>query len=204
MDVLNQIEKDLTPLLKECGFTKNGSRFYLINGNNCGVIAFQKSRSSSKDLVLFTLNFGVYSKLLGEEADWFENLVYPKVEQCQWIARIGDFMPGRPDYWWQIETTSNKAKNITGLIFEKIKTLVIPEIKKRLTDEGLIESWINGEFMDTTAYMQFVYTTTFLKIKNEGDKLKDVIKDFLSKSKGRPNERYALEHLKELNIKTDY
>lgn len=130
MDVYNQIKGDLAPLLGECGFTKNGGSFYLRFAKNCGVIAFQKSSRSSKDFVLFTLNLGVYSNLLGEKVDGFDNLVYPDVEQCQWASRIAAFMPGLPDYWWQIETTVSDAKKLTGLIFEQIKTIVIPELKK--------------------------------------------------------------------------
>lgn len=197
MDILKEIIKELSPLLKQTGFNKKGNNFYLDAGKNYGVVNFQKSRESTKDVVKFTINFGIYSDVLGRREYDYNSSVKPEVEQCQWRARIGAFMPGSPDYWWYVNV-SDGLNSITSNVMKTVQSIVVPEINKRLSDEGLINSWMKDSYAGTTEIGRFEYLTTLLKTKGDFDTLNQVVETFMQQSKGKPNASRAMEHLKEI------
>lgn len=189
----------LTPIWKLMGFSKRGDSFYLHTVKNYVVVNFQKSRESTKEILKFTINFGIYSDVLGQLDYDYNGFSKPEIEQCHWRARVGDFMPGSPDYWW-IVNTSDKLDKITANVIETVQTVIVPEIIRRSSDEGLINTWINDSYAGTTEIGKFKYLTTLLKVKEEFEILKQVIQEFMQKSKGKPNASIAMEHLKEHNI----
>lgn len=197
MDIFKELIKALTPILKPIGFSKKGNSFYLEAGKNYGIVNFQKSRDSTKDVTKFTINFGIYSDVLGQLQYGYNNSVKPEVEQCHWEARVGSFMPGSPDYWWNVSTSDNLS-GITSNVMEAVQSIVVPEINKRLSDEGLINSWMNDSYAGTTEIGRFKYLTTLLKAKGDFDTLNQVVETFMQQSKGKPNAIRAMEHLKEI------
>lgn len=197
MDIFKELIKELSPLLKQTGFNKKGNNFYLEAGKNYGVVNLQKSRESTKDIVRFTINFGIYSDALGRLQYDYNNSAKPEVEQCHWEARVGSFMPGSPDYWWNVSISDNLS-SITSNVMETVQSIIVPEINKRLSDEGLINSWMNDSYAGTTEIGRFKYLTTLLKAKGDFDTLNQVVETFMQQSKGKPNASRAMEHLKEI------
>lgn len=197
MDIFKELIKTVTPLLKQMGFNKKGNNFYLEAGKNYGVINFQKSRDSTKDVVLFTINFGVYSNVLGRLQYGYSDSAKPEVEQCHWQSRVGNFMPGSPDYWWNVNISDTLSSIISNVV-EVVQNIVVPELNKRLSDEGLINSWMNESYSGTTEIDRFKYLTTLLKEKGDFDTLNQVVETFMQQSKGKPNASRAIEHLKEI------
>jgi len=197
MDTFKKIIKILTPLLKQMGFNKKANNFYLEADKYYGVVNFQKSRDSTKEVVLFTINLGVYSNVLGRLQYGHSDSLKPEVEQCHWQSRVGSFMPGSPDYWWEV-TISDNLDSITSNVREVIQSIIVPEISKRLSDEGLIHCWMNESYAGTTEIGRFKYLTTLLKAKGDINILNQVVETFMQQSKGRPNASRAIEHLKEI------
>lgn len=197
MDIFKEFINALTPILKPMGFSKKGNSFYLEAGKNYGIVNFQKSRESTKDIIKFTINFGIYSDVLGQLQYDYNSSAKPEVEQCHWQSRIGSFMPGSPDYWWYVNASDNLS-NITSNVMEAVQSIVMPEINKRLSDEGLINSWMNDSHAGTTEIGRFKYLTTLLKAKGDFDNLNQVIETFMQQSRGKPNASIAIEHLKEI------
>lgn len=196
MDIFKELIKALTPLLKQMGFNKKGNNFYLELGKNYGIVNFQKSRDCTKEVVKFTVNFGVYSNVLGQVLDYnYNNSTKPDVDQCQWEARVGYFMPDSPDYWWKVNVSDDLSK-IASNVMEVVQSIVMPEINKRLSDEGLINSWMNENYAGTTEIGRFKYLTTLLKTKRDFNTLNQVVETFMQQSKGKPNASIAIEHLK--------
>ncbi|WP_442589900.1 DUF4304 domain-containing protein [Pedobacter sp. AW31-3R] len=198
MDLFKDVIKKLTPLLKQMGFNKKSNTFYIGSDRNYGIVNFQKSRDSTATMIKFTVNFGIYSNVLGRLEYDYDDVAKPKVEQCHWQTRIGSFMVGNPDHWWIVDT-SQSLSAIASNVIEIIQSGIIPEINKRLSDEGLIECWMNGSFAGTTEFGRFKYLTTLLKTKGEIDTLNQVVETFMQQSLGRPNGSKALEHLKNIN-----
>ncbi len=184
-------------MLNQLGFNKKGNNFYLETGKDYGVVNFQKSRESTKDVVKFTINFGVYSDVLGKYEFDYNNSVKPEVEKCHWRARVGAFMPGSPDYWWKVNMSDNLS-GIASNVMVAVQSIIVPEINKRLTDEGLINCWMNENYAGTTEIGRFKYLTILLKNKGDFNTLNQVVESFMQQSKGKPNASRAIEHLKEI------
>lgn len=197
MDRFKKIIRELSPMLKQKGFYKKGNNFYLEAGKNYGVVNFQKSRESTKDTVKFTINFGIYSDVLGRLQYDYNSSVKPEVDQCHWEARVGSFMPGSPDYWWNVNITDSLSW-ITSNIMETVESIIVPEINKRLSDESLINSWMNDSHAGTSEIGRFKYLTALLKKKGDFQTLNQVVETFMQQSKGTPNASKAIEHLKEI------
>jgi hypothetical protein len=200
MDLFKELINALTPILKPMGFSKKGNSFYLEAGKNYGIVNFQKSRESTKDVVKFTINCGVYSDTLGRLQYDYNSSAKPEVEQCHWEARVGSFMPGSPDYWWNISASENLSGIVTNVI-KTVQSIIVPEINKRLSNEGLINSWMNDTYAGTTEIGRFKYLTTLLKSKGDFDNLNRTVETFMQQSKGTPNASKAMEHLKEIEYR---
>lgn len=198
MDIFKELITTLTPLLKQMGFNKKANSFYLELNKNYGIVNFQKSRESTKEIISFTINFGVYSDVLGKLEYDYNNSAKPSVEQCHWQSRVGSFMPDSSDYWWKVNI-SDDLNNITTNVAKVVQNVIIPEINKRMSDEGLISCWMNETFAGTTAIGRFKYLTTLLKEKGEFNVLDEVVETFIQNSKGKPNESIAMRHLKEID-----
>jgi len=127
----------------------------------------------------------------------YNSSVKPEVEQCHWEARVGDFMAGSPDYWCEVKV-SDDLKIVASNVMDIVKNITIPEIDKRISDEGLVNSWMNETYAGTTEIGRFIYVTTLLKAKGDFNTLNQVVDTFMDKSKGKPNARIATEHLKEI------
>ncbi len=198
MDQFKNIIKFLTPSLKEMGFDKKGNNFYIKVNNNYGIVNFQNSKESTKSAVKFTINFGVYSDMLGKVLDYNYNIRNtPDVYQCQWGARVGYYMPGSPDFWWVFNITDD-LNSICTSVLDIVNEIIIPEISKRITDEGLLNCWLNNSYYGTTEIGRFKGLTTLLKVKGDFDNLNKVIEVFMQQSKGKQNASMANEHLKEI------
>ena len=168
MDLFKELIKLLTPLFIEMDFIKKGNNFYLKSGKNYGILNFQKSRESRKDVVKFTINFGIYSDVLGQLDYNYNNLVKSDVEQFHWYARVGAFMKDSPDYWWEVSMSDDLNSFVFKLI-DVVQAIIMPEINKRLSDEGLINSWMNETYAGTTDIGRFKYLTTLLKAKGDSN-----------------------------------
>lgn len=197
MDIFKELIATVTPAFKHMGFTKKGNNFYLETGKNYGIVNFQKSKESTNYVVKFTINFGVYSDVLGKLDYDYNNSVKPVIEQCHWRARVGDFLPGSPDYWWEASELDD-INNVTFIVLEIVQNNIIPELNKRLSDEKLINCWMNDTFAGTTEIGRFKYLTILLKAKGEFNILNQVIETFMQQSNGKPNASIAKEHLREL------
>lgn len=194
MDIFKEFITAINPSLKQMGFIKKGNSFYLEAQKNFGVINFQKSRESTKEVIKFTINFGVYSDVLGQLEYEYNNSVKPEVEHCHWLARVGAFMTGSPDFWWEVNVAddlNSVASNVMGVV----QNIIMSEINKRLVDEGLIRCWMNESFAGTTEIGKFKYLTTLLKVKGDFNILNQVVETFMQHSKGKPNASIAIEHL---------
>lgn len=197
MDIFKEIINSLVPVFKLMGFNKKGNNFYLKKEKNYGIISFQKSREILKSSCKFTINFGIYSDVLGQLDYDYNIMVKPEVEQCHWYARVGSFMPNNPDYWWTVEAL-DELSDIVNDVRETVQNIVLPEIKKRLSDENLILSWLNDSYLGNTEFGRFKYLTVLLKEKEDFDCLNQVVKKFLEQSEGKPNAILAKDHLKEI------
>lgn len=183
--------------LKQEGLTKKGNTYYLAKDGNLGVINFQRSRDMIEGGAKFTINLGVFSSRLSEALPYGIK-GKPAIEDCHWRIRAGYLLPQKQDHWWIVD----EGISIDGLVEEIITVLkekLLPEVKKYMSDESLKNSWMKGDLEGITDLERFVFLTTLLKLDKD-ERLKNVVDDFVSLSKGRSMEASVQEHVKELGV----
>jgi hypothetical protein len=128
-------------VLKPAGFTKRGLAFRHLAAGNSAVVAFQRSQSSSRDAIRFTLNLGIIcGRLL---ADWQPSVSKAGVADAHLRARLGAFLPGAPDRWWIVDATTDTAV-IVGEIADLLTQSAVPFVVGHLEDSALRSLWQTG------------------------------------------------------------
>jgi len=197
MEIYNNLISNIKIILQKENFSKKGSTFYIEKGNNLGMINFQKSKSSTSGVVLFTINIGVSLTILREFNK--ENLKQkPEIEDSHWRQRIGFLLPDKKDYWWKI-ANDTCLKQLTEDISQVLITVAIPEILSHLTIESLKSEWLNGVSKGITEFQRYMFLTTVLKVVNSSE-LMFYIEKLKLFSKGKAFEEVANEHIKLLGF----
>ncbi len=170
---------------------KTKNTFYIRINNTWCRIDFQKSVSSDKEKVSFTINIGItvdaYNKYeeINETAP--KKLIYPIGD------RIGYFLPEKGDKWWTITLENDQA--VTVEIIEIIDSTIIPYFEKYSQEDELI-LYLESKILTGKANISAFIILILLKIQNQisykqnfemlekfalSNKLEHVFEEFLSK-----------------------
>ena len=182
--------------LKQRQFTKKGDTFLVNKSNNWGLIDFQKSRSSNKDHILFTINLGVVSTSIRQALSGITSSEKPSIMDCHWNKRIGFLLEQKKDFWWEINDGIS-IEELSSKILNIIELIAIPEIEMIITDDQLEERWMSNTAEGLTQLQRYQYLTTLLKIR-KSENYYSVLEELKRISKGKSFEIAALEHIKEL------
>lgn len=196
-ELYNELIKEISSLLKSKSFSRKGNCFYLRQGNNWGLLDFQKSRKSTADEVIFTINLGVCSsRLLGFfSPDLLEQK--PSIEACQWRERVGFLLPERQDKWWlvrDIEPLDPLVNELKGCLVQ----VAIPAIEQHLSDEQLCSEWSSGKSPGLTDIQRLVNLSVLLKVAGAGSALREILKELEDKSAGKPTALMVKQHMRNL------
>ena len=172
--------------------------YYLRQGNNWGLMEFQKSGKSNSDEIIFTINLGVCS---GRLLEFFSPKLLerkPSIEVCQWRERIGFLLPERQDKWWLIRSTDL----LPPLVDELKHCLVrvgIQAIEQHLSDEQLCGEWSSGKSPGLTDIQRLVNLSVLRKASGADNALREVLRELEDKSTGKPTALMVKQHLKNLD-----
>ena len=134
--------EDLSARLKPLDFARSGSVLRIVRDGNCGLLEFQRSTKSSAHRLLFTVNVGI---ICGALLD-------PHVKQLRKVhsidahvrQRIGMFMHGSPDKWWEITEATDTVPLIEELA-ELITGNGVPFIMGLLSTTAIVSLWQSGQ-----------------------------------------------------------
>ncbi|MCW5967908.1 MAG: DUF4304 domain-containing protein [Blastocatellales bacterium] len=191
----------VTPALKTRGWARKQQTFFLKKGENWGIINFQKSRRSSKDKIIFTINIGVASGLLLRFLSGKKDNEKPKLSDCHWKCRIGILLPGKEDKWWIIDTNT-APESLDGEILGCLTDLAVPEIETYLSDDSLKDLWLSGCSPSLTEFQRLVYLSVLLKTLGPHDLLQSIIQKLRHISESDPESfavTYYLGKLERIN-----
>lgn len=196
-ELYKELIKEISSLLKEKGFSRKGNCFYLQQGDNWGLLDFQKSRKSTADEIIFTINLGVCSGRLLEffSADLLQQK--PSIEACHWRERVGFLLPERQDKWWLIRA----AEPLNPLVDELKGCLVrvaIPAIGQHLSDGQLCSEWSSGKSPGFTDIQRLVNLSVLLKAAGADSALREILEELEDKSAGKPTASMVKQHLQNL------
>jgi len=158
--VIEATAKQLQPL----GLIRRGMVLRIMGQDNCGIVEFQRSTKSSKERLLFTINLGV---VCGDLLDLGPaGLKKARIIDAHLWQRIGMFLPGRPDKWWEITVSTDSdalAREVADLVFEK----AVPYIQRYLSTDSILTLWESGESPGLTNGQRANFLA-MLKAKRQG------------------------------------
>jgi hypothetical protein len=197
MERYKNLISNIGNILQKEGFLKKGNTFYIRENDNWGILDFQKSRNSTLNEVLFTINIGVSLTILRKFNN--EDLKQkPELEKSHWNKRVGFLLPEKKDYWWKINNDTD-LEQLTDEISKILINVCIPEILKHISDESLEIEWLNGVSSGPTELQRYIFLTTLLKLSNS-DKLPLYIEKLKLFSRGKAFEEIAKEHTKSIGF----
>jgi hypothetical protein len=139
---MNDIVKSVFASIKPFGFKRAGKIARLLVFNNSAILAFQRSRDSTTELIKFTINLAIVSGIL------YDQEVKP-LEKARDIdghlrQRIGALLPEHPDKWWVIEKTTDLQQIICELS-DIVSEKAIPFLLRYVKTEELLALWESGQ-----------------------------------------------------------
>ncbi len=169
MDKFEALIKEVKSVLNPIGFKQQQNTFYIKQGNNWGLINFQISRSNTKHDIGFTINLEIVSGPIRDFNRGEKVTTVPKLsEDSQWSKRIGFLLPQKNDYWWHIYETTNMDL-MQREIKEIILSIAVVEIKRNITDESLINQWLEGRGTGITKFNELLNVAILRKFTGHAD-----------------------------------
>ncbi|WP_261511531.1 DUF4304 domain-containing protein [Chryseobacterium paludis] len=196
MDKFQELISRIGKELKLKGWSKKANTFYFSQYNNWGLLYFQRSVNNQSNKTSFTINLGVSSTVIRafNEDDLTKR---PPFEDSHWTLRIGDLMPGKRDYWWEID--DNIDLEVLYLeIKDHILKLAVPKIELHLSDSALEENWLKKETSGPEELKRLINLTVLLKYYKK-DSFDSKVLDLINYTKNNRCEYLANVHLTQLN-----
>ena len=126
--------------LKPLGFSRRGSVFRLVRDDMSGVVQFQRSTKSSRELVLFTVNVGV---ICGRLLPVRVPLRTATSMDSHVGHRLGFLTSGEFDKWWPIDLRTD-AVALGTEVTEAIVRHAVPFIERHMSVDALKALWESG------------------------------------------------------------
>ena len=156
-----EVLKDVKSYLNEIGFESKGNTLRYNSFDNVVFITFQKSKSSSNQEISFTINSGIFSKVIDKyQGGNGKNI---KLEDCHWTKRVGFFTPENKDLWFVINRNNRIESKEIILI---LSTYVLPELFTLSKDTELLKIWENNTNTRVTELNRLLYITYLNKHYN--------------------------------------
>jgi len=134
------LAEDVRPLLREHGFAKQSRTFRRRRADVWHLLNFQKSTSSTRAAVKFTVNVCVASDRL-RGVSWLPEGTKPPAErECHVRARIGSLVPERTDLWWRLSTPQDR-RAVAAEVHNALLEHAIPFLERFPDSKALAASW---------------------------------------------------------------
>lgn len=153
-DFIKPILRDLDLYLRPHGFKRQRARYVRTLPDMLQFIDLQKSRTSTRYEVAFTLNVAVFSPVLASlngDRDYIMG-----ISDCHWNTRLGQLIPAKADTWWKV-MSSNEAEVLAPEIVRLVDCHVMSELDARSTLAQLGAQWLAGEYGGLTGFARNEY-----------------------------------------------
>lgn len=143
-DAAKSILAGLRAFLSPHGFRRKEPTFTAERGDLFLLVNLQRSTSSTKDVLILTLNLGVYSVLLADRAREEGQFAPPSsIWACHWNRRIGGLMPGNSDQWWRLARDGDAAL-VEKELLEGLERYGLPALEGVASTARLRALWETG------------------------------------------------------------
>jgi len=144
---------------KGYNFIKNGEHTtWLVN--------IQSSTKSTRDVLIFTINFGIVLNRLAETLEM--DIKKCSVWEAHWNERIGGIIDVKDDIWWEVRDEDTLKQNCENLevLFPKY---VLPWFEKWGTENGLPDRWAYGPGRSISEHQKKRYLEILSELKQPSE-----------------------------------
>ncbi len=195
-DAFKELINNLNPFFKYHNYLKKGNSFYCLKEGNCGLVAFQKSRMSNVSKVIFTINMGIYSRVLVGFFTFNQIKLPPSIEDCHWTRRIKEELSPYHEKWWSIGDHTS-IMELTQDVQDYLKKS-ITEVDEHISDQKLQLLWLSGQSPGITNLHRLMNLSVLLKYSGDTVQLKSVIHELKKISEGTKSAYVVEQHLSSL------
>jgi hypothetical protein len=136
------------------GYVRRGVTLRKVVDGNAAIINFQRSRWNSADGVSFTINLSVVCGLLLDPNR--SSIKSAKEYEGHLRRRIGWFLPGQKDKWWEI-TSTTKIDVLSAEIADLVLQVAVPYLSRYLLTKDLVALWESGAAPGITEFQRQKY-----------------------------------------------
>lgn len=198
MDIAEQIARTLEQLLKPEGYRRVRNSLYVKMDNVWGLINLQKSRKTNKDRAIFTINLGVvYEGLRLFQGDESYGKPPVNIALCHWERRIGSFLPGRPDKWWEHQTGDDPEPLVKEVV-QLCQQVILPELHKVRDERRLCDEFLSKPAYGLSERLQLMILSLLLRKLGPADRYQEIIAKLRSLEDDSPAGQSVREHLAHL------
>lgn len=139
---LSKVIQVTTRCATQLGFRGRGLVLREIRAGNAAIVEFQRSTKSSRGVVIFTINLGVFCGVLRESNQ-------PPPEKARTIhahlrQRIGALLPGNQDKWWEL-TEGTDTDALSAEVADLVCVKAVPYLQRYLNTSELVRLWKSGQ-----------------------------------------------------------
>lgn len=139
----SMIRDEIAPALRTLGFRGSGAVYELPDEHFWRLVGFQKSRSSDRSEVRFTVNLTRADRMrwlaalesnpwLGPKPSGNADYGLPDVVE---VTRLGQLMPGRQDVWWTVGASATTG-DVSRRVVSALEVYGVPWLGGRSSDIG--------------------------------------------------------------------
>lgn len=136
---------------------------------NVGIVQFQKSMTSTAAEMKVVVNYGVYSRRLGDALD-DEPAVATSVPCAHYLRRL---QRDGQEVWFRFAATDDPAQ--VAAVLTRAVDDVMPDLLAHLSDEQLRDYWLSGNGGGLTDAMRLVNLAVMLKLIGPRDQVPAVL-----------------------------
>jgi Domain of unknown function (DUF4304) len=150
--------------LRAFGFSRRGKRTVVSEqGDVLWLVELQKSKKSTGNELVFTINLGVYSLLLAKRLGQSDRR--PEVADCHWTQRLGVLSGELEDKWWDVSDVF-EATNVGEEITRLLKNYALPTFARLGSTAALRALWQTGQCPGLTEYQRNEYLKVLMQEKS--------------------------------------
>jgi hypothetical protein len=157
--VLDKMQREL----KVAGFRKKGSTFSAERDDVYIFVQLQSSRMSDKDVLIATVNLGIFSRVVALKLG---NTSNPNILESHWQKRLGRYLTFPRNKWWKI-TSHDQAGAAGEKIARILKRRALPELLELASTTQLRSLWEAGICPGITDYQRQQYLRILIRPEQE-------------------------------------
>jgi len=181
--------------LKLRGYKKRGALFYKPLEGNLACIEIQKSRKSSAEEVLFTVNLGIVNSKIHSFTS--STPMVAEIEKSHWRMRLGALTDSPRDIWWEIKPGADMGV-LNNELWALISVRALPTLDRYCKNDELAALWLTGRSPGLTEFERLINLSILLQNMGRTEELDRTLDALLAATANSPSESVARSHVRKL------